>query len=198
MNRFLFWLTSRLPLRIISDDGEPYLERYYLATFLGVRFYLHRFVGSDPARGLHDHPWRWAASIILSGFYYEETRRGVRPVRWLNVLLGDSFHRVLLPKAMIQRGGSIRVAADSDDPTLNGTGWLLPCWTRFFHRAAYTKPWGFLRGVKPDLERLQLYETVRVWVPYNYPKSGHGTNDPWWLFVRKARDEPRRKNVSGS
>lgn len=118
MNRLLYWLAGFLPCRIISDDGQPYLERYYLATLFGVRIYLHRFVGDDPARGLHDHPWPWAFSLILFGRYLEETRSGVRVVRWVNWLTGDTFHRVLL---------------------LNG-----PVWTLFAHRAAYVKPWGFL------------------------------------------------------
>ena len=48
-------ISDRLPCRIISDNDQPYLERYYIATLFGVRLYLHRFVGSDPDRGLHDH-----------------------------------------------------------------------------------------------------------------------------------------------
>lgn len=119
MNRLLYWLADRLPCRIISDDGAPYLERYYLATLFGVRLYLHRFVGNDPARGLHDHPWRWAFSLILLGRYLEETRSGPRIVRWFNWLTGDSLHRVVL---------------------IDG-----PVWTLFAHRAAYVKPWGFLQ-----------------------------------------------------
>lgn len=119
MNRLLYWLAGLLPCRIISDDGQPYLERYYLATLFGVRFYLHRFVGDDPARGLHDHPWPWAFSLILRGHYLEETRAGTRLVRWWNWLTGDSFHRVRL---------------------IDG-----PVWTLFAHRAAYVKPWGFLQ-----------------------------------------------------
>ncbi|WP_244260428.1 hypothetical protein [Burkholderia gladioli] len=57
MRRVLYAISSRLPCRIIADGNKPYLERYYLATVFGVRFYLHRFVASDPDRGLHDHPW---------------------------------------------------------------------------------------------------------------------------------------------
>ena len=52
MRKLLFWLTSHLPCRIIAEEGSVYLERYYLFTLLGWRFYLHRFVGSDPDRGL--------------------------------------------------------------------------------------------------------------------------------------------------
>src|SRR6218665_3256819 len=71
MSRLLCWLSGLRPSRIISDKGNPCLERFYVGTALGVRFYLHRFVGSDPARGLHDHPWPWARALVLSGWYYE-------------------------------------------------------------------------------------------------------------------------------
>ena len=124
MRAFLFWLTGYLPCRIIADAGQPYLERYYVATFLGWQFYLHRFVASDPDRGLHDHPWPRAFSIILAGQYWEETRSGRRLVRWFNSLTGDTFHRVVLPHVGLYE---------------------FPCWTLFFHRAKRTKPWGFWR-----------------------------------------------------
>jgi len=121
MRALLMWITSFLPARVISDNGQPYLERYYVGTLGGTRIYLHRFVGSDPDRGVHDHPWAWAASIILAGWYLEETRRGILPVRWFNFLLGDSFHRIIKPDGMQD------------------------VWTLFFHRAGDVKSWGFMR-----------------------------------------------------
>lgn len=158
VNRLLYSLAGNLPCRIISDNGKPYLERYYIGTLLGVRFYLHRFVGSDPDRGLHDHPWPWAGSVVLFRHYLEETRNGLRKVRWLNWLTGDSFHRVILD------GG--------------------PCWTLFFHRAAYTKPWGFLRPIEG--------EHPMVWWPHNHPKDGRGTPGEWWNEVPIGKLETRR------
>lgn len=123
IRRLLMAVSGRLPCRIISDGDQPYLERHYLCTPFGVRFYLHRFVGSDPDRGLHDHPWPWAFSIILAGWYWEETRKkeSMRRVRWLNFLIGDTFHRVILPHA----GNDV--------------------WTLFAHRAQDVKKWGFMR-----------------------------------------------------
>jgi hypothetical protein len=106
-------------LRVISDGGVPYLERYYLGTRFGIRCYLHRFVGSDPDRGLHDHPWSWAGSIVLAGFYQEQRDGGTRTIRRFNWLRGSTFHRVLLPESMSE------------------------VWTLFFHRAQNTKSWGF-------------------------------------------------------
>ncbi len=172
MSNLLYKLTNYLPCRIISDDGQHYLERYYLFTILGVRFYLHRFVGSDPARGLHDHPWPWAGSVILSGWYTEETRQGLRAIRWFNWIKGDSFHRVILPH-------DIRAMSFAPDNPITDC-----CWTLFFHRAKYTKPWGFLRKID--------YETTHIWIPHNYQGDGTGTPDAWWETVPMGKDEPRR------
>lgn len=168
MKRILYWLTSHLPCRIISDDGKPYLERYYLCTVFGVRFYLHRFVGSDPAaRGLHDHPWRWARSVVLSGWYCEYRPDGMHKVRWFNKISGDTFHRVVLPVAHIKSWASGKWCAVDE-----------PCWTLFFHDAEYVKPWGFMRAGK--------------WQAHNHPKDGRGTPDAWWKKVPNGKYEPRR------
>lgn len=118
LNRILYRIASRLPARMISDNGRPYLERYFVASGLGVTVYLHRFVDSDPARGLHDHPWPWAFSVLLLGHYWELTRQGGRRVRWFNWLAGDSFHMVVIDR---------------------------PVWSLFVHRSKRTKGWGFLR-----------------------------------------------------
>jgi hypothetical protein len=120
MINLLLWITARLPARIISDDGRPYLERYFVFHGLGIRIYLHRFVGSDPERGWHDHPWAWAASLVLAGSYLESRRDGLRHRRWGNVLSGDTFHRVILPTGERE------------------------CWTLFVHSARDVKSWGFL------------------------------------------------------
>ena len=132
-------ITNRLPCRIIDGEhGEPYLERYYLAGLAGWHAYLHRFVDSDPDRGLHDHPWNRAVSLVLSGGYDELrfahappasgaaapiveppiVRRHVRPWR-LNRLRGTDYHRVVLRQGR-------------------------PAWTLFLH-GPRIKGWGFLR-----------------------------------------------------
>ncbi|MGB5831232.1 MAG: hypothetical protein WBG92_04485 [Thiohalocapsa sp.] len=127
-------ITDRLPCRIIDgEQGEPYLERYYLFGLLGWHAYLHRFVDSDPDRGLHDHPWGRAMSLVLVGGY-DEVRfaraaespipaptctRAIRPGR-LNRLRGEDYHRVVL------RDGR-------------------PAWTLFMH-GPRVQGWGFLRN----------------------------------------------------
>ena len=103
IRRLLLAYSNMRPVKVISDNGRRYLERYFVCSAFGVRVYLHRFVGSDPDRGLHDHPWAWAISLILSGWYIEETRRtdddGMRTVHFFNFLTGDTFHRVVLPQS---------------------------------------------------------------------------------------------------
>lgn len=163
MKRFLFWLSGKLPARIISDGQVPYLERYYLFTVLGWRFYLHRFVGSDPDRGLHDHPWPRAFSIVLHGWYYEDRRDGRRKVRWFNSLTGDTFHRVVLP---------CNYATEQE--------WL--CWTLFLHRAGSTKEWGFL-DLCDDRK-------TKIFRPYLYTREG--PQQGWWMKAPKGREVARQ------
>jgi len=126
----LFRLTARLPCRFIDGEGgEPYLERYYLFGAFGWHAYIHRFVDSDPDRGLHDHPWGRAVSLVLAGGYDElrpsggdlrqPVARHLRPGR-LNWLRGQDYHRVVL------RAGR-------------------PAWTLFLH-GPRVKGWGFVQG----------------------------------------------------
>jgi hypothetical protein len=125
----LLRITGRRPCRFIDGEhGEPYLERYYLFGVLGWHAYLHRFVDSDPDRGLHDHPWDRAVSLVLAGGYDEirplagdpdlTCTRTLRPWR-LNRLSGSDFHRVVL------RSGR-------------------PAWTLFLH-GPRVKGWGFVQ-----------------------------------------------------
>jgi hypothetical protein len=172
MARFLYWLSSFLPCRIIDGDDGPYLERYYLATVFGWQFYLHRFVADDPDRGLHDHPWRLAFSLVLSGFYYEQTRMGTNKVRWFNWLTGDSFHRVVLPWYL---GPSDR----------------LQCWTLFFHGPT-VKSWGFMRELLNGeiLNKEWRGGLPARFEPYTYQREGK--QDRWWKLARKGRNAPGR------
>jgi hypothetical protein len=179
MARFLFWLSGFLPCRIIDGDDGPYLERYYLATLFGWQFYLHRFVASDPDRGLHDHPWRLAFSLILSGFYFEETRAGTRVVRWANWLTGDSFHRVVLP-----------FHAKQITPTAQEyAGPVIPCWTLFCH-GPNVKPWGFWRERMLGAPGYPVSDGSAIFDPYTYQREGRP--DKWWKTARPGRRAPGR------
>lgn len=115
-------------LRRISRAGAPYLDRYSLreqnpTAGGGWRAYLHQFHASD-ADGFHNHPWRWAFSLVLRGGY-TETRPG-RARRWrgplsIGILTGDTFHRV-------------------EDPVTDGKG----TWTLFVCGPLHGDSWGFL------------------------------------------------------
>ena len=130
LEAILYRITARLPCRFIDgDEGDPYLERYYLWGAFGWHAYFHRFVDSDPDRGLHDHPWSRAVSLVLSGGYDEQrpskadpdrvSVRTIRPFRW-NLLRGEDYHRIIL------RDGHT-------------------AWTLFIH-GPRTKGWGFMQG----------------------------------------------------
>lgn len=160
IEKILWRITGRLPQRIIDEDGKPYLERYYVGTLFDHRFYLHRFVASDPDRGLHDHPWKRAYSLILSGYYVELTRIGSHEVFWFNSLTHDKFHRVLLPKTEIF---SKAVPA--------------PCWTLFFHTTNQVNKWGFLKSI-PDVDDADN-DDAKLFVPHKYLKEG--PQKDWWL-----------------
>lgn len=138
INELLYRLSARLPCRLI----HPYLERYYLGRLFSVTFYLHRFVSSDSERHLHNHPWGWGRSLVLSGSYSEESVVDLCPhagrsgcvtrttrVRWWNKVDGNWFHRISDVKP--------------------GT------WTLFFHGkrvgvAGRPKGWGFLESVDSE------------------------------------------------
>jgi hypothetical protein len=135
---------------INGPDGEPYLERYYLATLFGVRLYLHRFVASDPDRSLHDHPWAWSGGWVLSGGYTElreqvagdgativvERRLGAGAINRLNA---QTRHRIILKE---------------------GT----EAWSLFAH-GRRVKGWGFFSkdGYRPEARDAQDHATRQWW-----------------------------------
>lgn len=106
MNKLLMWLTRNLPLRTIPLASGPYLERYFVCQWFGVNVYLHRFLSSDTERHLHNHPWGWGGSVVLSGGYDEESVLDLCPrmpggaisrlrrVNWFNRVDGNHFHRI--------------------------------------------------------------------------------------------------------
>ena len=85
----------------IPDGLRPYLPRWVPSVFF------HEFLRGDDDREVHNHPWKYALSIILAGGYVEERakKRGdgtyvvetktYRP-GMLNIIRDTDFHRVAL------------------------------------------------------------------------------------------------------
>lgn len=87
---------------VIRDQvtSEPYMTRILLPKIGSWRPFLHHIHRSDHERDLHNHPWLWAFSIILSGEYDEERLVGDgdqiarKRARRLNVLTSRDYHRI--------------------------------------------------------------------------------------------------------
>ena len=135
-------MIKRKPDFVIGDASNPYLLRWFIIPrnkFFNI--YLHKFCKSDDDRALHDHPWLFNISILLSGEYiehkfvnndesciktYSRKRKRFLPYfRW-----GDSPHRVELLKG-------IKPYGKCDTQTVE-----LPVWTLFI-TGATVRRWGF-------------------------------------------------------
>ena len=171
INQLLFKLSSYCRCRVINGpDKAPYLERYHLLRLpFGYRVYLHRFVASDPGRGLHNHPWGRAMSLVLSGQYWETRMADARQenkiikrqikagsFNWIN---GKIFHR-------------INLAENSE------------CWSLFIH-SPNTQRWGFLQQ---DQHRFAFHDHNQV---------VHQQSDPmWWKTANRPMDCPQMRKPS--
>lgn len=170
--RFLYWFTGHRPLEVIGPEGEPYLERYYGCKAFGLTVYIHRFVASDPDRGLHSHPWPWAASLKLAGWYWEAVPSAdptagheLRKPGRLHFLSGSSFHAVIMPPGV---------------PDV---------WTLFIHRDKRTQWWGFLETDDPGTPGY-------TYTPFLYPQ-GAKDRGKWWLTRPLGRNHPDRVPAEG-
>lgn len=160
LHKILQRIGMSLPMRLIDHEGRSYLRRYHVGTVFGIRCYLHHFVDSDPA-GLHNHPWRYGLTILLSGHYWEERRfcriPNPRIVKWINFVGGDYLHRVLLGR--------------------DGAGNTLTTWSLFFH-SRKVMSWGTLHD-------------KGVFTQYLEEKAEHNQTDghsDWWKTAPKGRD----------
>jgi hypothetical protein len=81
-------------------DGSPYITRTLLPRVGERRLMLHQIHRADADPHPHNHPWRTARFLILSGGYVEErlvdgamTLRVLTPGDW-NEIDATTFHRV--------------------------------------------------------------------------------------------------------
>jgi len=182
MQGALVELAASLPApHVIYDRAgfSPYLSRYYLKNGPTMpdgshpfaadgtpkegildpdrpyAVFLHRFHRGDDEPELHSHPWEWGVSLILSGGYLEERRRGaperggsviVRTVRpgHVNVLRAHDYHRVTLLGASGTETWSLFLAGPRTGADWGfwnrSTGRLLP-WREFI-REKRISPFG--------------------------------------------------------
>ncbi|WP_078456524.1 hypothetical protein [Solemya velum gill symbiont] len=163
IDKLLYRFTGLLRCRIIrGNHGEPYLERYHLFRLPGGGgAYIHRFLASDPDRGLHDHPWDKAIGMVLAGGYTEErleenkvVTRSLGPGA-INRITATDFHRVVLPH---QR----------------------EAWTFFAHSKKH-KDWGFLTNIGNSQESFTPHESV----------NSEGSHENWWINAARGRNSER-------
>jgi hypothetical protein len=81
-----------------NERCSTYLYRWVIASLAGRKIYLHKFVGNDWSRDLHDHPKRFI-SIGIWGSYLEETPKGKTRYRapWMRTFPADHKHRLTTP-----------------------------------------------------------------------------------------------------
>lgn len=113
--RFAAWAPHGA--KMIWREGLPYMARIYLCPWWFPRqVYLHRILISDDT--LHDHPYEWSLSFLLSGSYREARARPVtiwpgspeervvlaqtdRRKRWLNYIPSGAFHALELDRGPV-------------------------------------------------------------------------------------------------
>jgi hypothetical protein len=104
-------VSSRLPNQLFCTELEPYLHRFYIfrRSMLSWDFakylpsiYLHYFHRGDQDTALHNHPWGYSASLVLTNGYLEDRwdphnkvviKRELKPGS-INVIRANDFHRV--------------------------------------------------------------------------------------------------------
>lgn len=71
-SRLFRWMLSHCErFTIKNENGEPYMNRYYLLKW-PLRIRLHEILRSDEDRDMHDHPYDFV-SVMLKGGYVETT-----------------------------------------------------------------------------------------------------------------------------
>jgi len=171
MNRLLFKLSAYLRCRVIRGcQQQPYLERYHLLRLpFGIHIYLHRFVASDPGRALHNHPWRSAVSLVLSG-EYQETR------------LGHGAHKNQLVKRSI-RAGNLNFISGKIYHRIN-LAQGQEAWTLFIHTASH-RSWGFL-----DTDQRQFCYS-------DHNQTIKATSNPlWWKTADRPCANPDMRSAA--
>lgn len=141
ISKFLYKLSANLKCRIIlSDYNLPYLERYVLFRGLGFAVYLHRFVGPDDNRDLHDHPFE-SKSLMLSGGYTEKI---YDPLAGSNVLVSPDKHKRIKPILAYKIRRPFQLLRQHPDIFHSIEKVKRNTWTLFLHGKKTRSEWSFL------------------------------------------------------
>ena len=161
--KFLHFVAKQLPCKqIFAKEDIPYLERFYIGEFNGYTYYLHRMLGPDESRDLHNHPWKLCGSLILYGGYIER-----------RLTFGFQKRRIeYIPNGLIDVvRGFYYYNAVSKFNTLSEYTWHTiveiqepETWTLFWHTDWY-RSWGFLtaEGYKVNKEKIDVTAKSKWW-----------------------------------
>lgn len=148
--RLLYFVSDHLPCKIIRGDKKhPYLERYYLCSVFGRRFYLHRFLGGDVDEALHNHPWRKSCSWLLTGGYLEFISRRKSP---------DDYYDLNIESRKLRAGSVNRIDSDCLHRIVKAKP---ETWTVFWHTIPRVQPWGFVVDESDGTTRFEEYANGR-------------------------------------
>lgn len=76
---------------IVNCERKPYLYRYFLLQTNLLGIYFHKFVLSDEAREIHDHPWAFIVIPLWQGYYEHSDNHGTKRRVW--PIIGTRFRR---------------------------------------------------------------------------------------------------------
>ena len=111
--------------KINGLDGSDYLHRRYLLPrnrYLNI--YLHKFLGSDDDRALHDHPWI-SISILLKGelleYFPDGSCQRIKRGKFI-YRTPTHLHRIELPE------GQTATTLFITGPVVRNWGFVCPKW----------------------------------------------------------------------
>jgi hypothetical protein len=167
IEKLCLWVAGECEARHIGKDGDLYLSRYYLFPRMDPRaeieaeaevakggwgIVLHQFHRSDADEELHNHPWGWGVSLILTGGYFEERRCDVKVNPFLRKLGyafvedGKEVESISLVGTLFHGPGTLnRLRANTFHRVLlqkDASGRPVPAWTLFVH-GPRIQSWGF-------------------------------------------------------
>ncbi len=139
--------TARELWSTIKKQGVESMHRFYFVEESKedrkVSAFLHKIVGDDEFDMLHNHPWEWCISIVLSSSYKEVK------YKWLPDRLTENDNSIKTVKTWDKREKtfgplSINYISWNDAHHIELENQNIPVWTLFFH-GPRVSTWGFIQ-----------------------------------------------------